>query len=212
MTCYTLVSCGSQERDATSPTSDIPKDVQIIDREIFPEVLAEAQVIESHGSVLRTMQPYYKDSLMNYYQGMYDKYGITQEDFYYSMKAYSKDPKEMDLIITEAIVFLKNKEAELGDVQPPQQNLSALSRQQIGDIVFETPLKQFMLDAESTMAGFIRDSLFHYLDSFPDIVTSKGYDMESVRFTFILNTNNSMMFNQLKEYLKNKEDKGNGVD
>lgn len=103
-------------------------------------------------------------------------------------------------------------ETELGDVKVTNQSLNALSRQQIGDIVYETPIKELMIAGDPIIAEYLRDTLFHYLDSFPNLVTDKGYDMESVRFTFVLNTSNKVMFNQLKDYLKNKVDKEVGID
>lgn len=205
-----IVSCEEEVDQDQRKTG--PNDVELIDQETFVKVLAESQIIESHATVLRIYQPYYKDSIDNYYKAMFEKYGISTESFYYSMREYSKDPYLMDAMLTQAIAQLKEMEADLGDVKMPNQNLNALSRQQIGDIVFETPIKDLMIGADPIISPYLRDTLFHYLDSFPEIVTSKGYSMESTRFTFILNTNNKMMFNQLKEYLKNKDKKMKGVD
>lgn len=199
-----LLSC---EEKPSEEKNTIPEGIEILDEATFVKVFAEAQIIESHISVLRIYQPYYKDSVNNYYQGLFDKYNTDQEIFYYSMQEYSKDPELMDTILTQAIVYLKELETGLGDVKVPNQTLNSLSRQQIGDIVSETPIKDLMLDADPALAELLRDSLFSYLDSFPNIVTSKGYNMESVRFTFVLNTNNKMMFNQLKTYLQNKDSK-----
>ncbi|MCB9197920.1 MAG: DUF4296 domain-containing protein [Flavobacteriales bacterium] len=212
ITLLSFFSCSNDSNDKDIESKKIPDGIVLIDQHELAEIMAEAQLIESHGTVLRTMQPYYKDSLMNYYEGLYQKYDITEDDFLYSIKEYSKSPKEMDLIINDALAILKQKEIDLGNVELPKQSLNALSRQQIGDIIYETPLKTMMIEADPILAEFIRDSLFHYLDSFPEIVTDKGYEMESVRFTFVLNTSNSMMFNQLKEYLKNKTDKSEGND
>lgn len=205
-----LVSC--EENQDPETISSVPEGVELIDQETFVKILAESQIIESHTTVLRVYQPYYKDSIDNYYKSLYEKYGVTNESFYYSMKEYSKDPYLMNNILTASIDLLKDMEKDLGDVSVPNQSLNALSRQQIGDIVFETPIKELMINATPMMADVIRDTLFHYLDSMPEIVTSKGYSMESVRFTFVLNTNNKVMFNQLKDYLKNKEDKISGED
>ncbi|CAG5079659.1 hypothetical protein CRYO30217_01003 [Parvicella tangerina] len=204
-----VLSC---QEETTAEVSSVPEDVELIDEPTFVKVFAEAQVIESHISVLRIYQPYFKDSVNHYYKALFEKYETTGEAFYYSMQEYAKNPGLMDSLITQAIVYLKEKEVALGDVKIPNHSLNSLSRQQIGDIVFETPIKNLMLDADPVLAELLRDSLFHYLDSFPEIVTDKGYDMESVRFTFVLNTNNKMMFNQLKTYLKNKDDKAQGVD
>ncbi len=132
---------------------------------------------------------------------------ITTEQFYYSLKEYSKDPVEMDQLVTEAINLLKDMEKELGDVQVPNQSLNSLSRQQIGDIVFETPISDQVIEGDPVLAGYLQDSLFIYLDSFPDLVTSQGYSMESVRFSFVMHTSSKMMFNQLQNYLKGKKEK-----
>lgn len=209
---WLLLLVGCEENQDPDITSSIPDGVELIDQETFVKILAESQIIESHTTVLRVYQPYYKDSIDNYYKSLYEKYGITTESFYYTMKEYSKDPYLMNTLLSASIDLLKKMENDLGDVNVPNQSLNALSRQQIGDIVFETPIKDLMINATPMMAEIMRDTLFHYLDSMPEIVTSKGYSMESVRFTFVLNTNNKVMFNQLKDYLKNKEDKISGND
>ncbi len=204
--------CSCEESSKQEEEDSTPVDVELIDQETFVKVFAEAQIIESHTTVLRIYQPYYKDSADNYYKALFDKYGVSSEQFYYSMQAYSKDPNLMNQLVNEAVILLKTMDQELGDVKIPNHSLNSISRQQLGDIIFETPINNLMLEAEPILAGFLRDSLFTYLDSFPNIVSEKGYNMESVRFTFILNTNNKMMFNQLKTYLQNKQDKSEGVD
>ena len=168
--------------------------------------MAEAQIIESHISVLRIYQPYYKDSVNNYYKGLFNKYNTTTESYYYSMQEYSKDPVLMNQMLSQAIDLLSKMEEELGDVKVTNQSLNALSRQQIGDIVFETPISDIMIESEPVLAEYLMDTLFHYLDSFPEVVTDKGYAMESARFSFVLNTSSTMMFNQLQTYLKSKNE------
>lgn len=199
-----LSSCEEIEETTESAT---PEHIELIDHETFVKVFAEAQLIESHIAVLRIYQPYYKDSVDHYFNGLFEKYQITTEQFYYSLKEYSKDPVEMDQLVTEAINLLKDMEKELGDVQVPNQSLNSLSRQQIGDIVFETPISDQVIEGDPVLAGYLQDSLFIYLDSFPDLVTSQGYSMESVRFSFVMHTSSKMMFNQLQNYLKGKKEK-----
>jgi hypothetical protein len=206
---FGLVSC----EDVPNETgSTVPDGVELMDEATFVKVVAEAQIIESHVSVLRIYQPYYKDSVNHYYKHLFEKYNTSSEGFFYTMQEYSKDPFLMDTILTQSINLLKEMEQELGEVTMPNQSLNALSRQQIGDIVYETPIKDLMIEGNPQLAGFIRDTLFHYLDSFPEVVTDKGYSMESARFTFVLNTNSKIMFNELQEYIKGKAEKEAGVD
>ena len=179
----------------------------MIEKETFVKVMAEAQIIESHISVLRIYQPYYKDSVNHYYKALFEKYNTSTESYYYSMQEYSKDPVGMHELLTQSIDLLKDMESGLGDVQVPNKSVNALSRQQIGDIVYETPISDLIINGEAIMAEYFIDSLFHYLDSFPEIVTDKGYSMESARFSFVLNTSNKMMFNQMQTYLTNKANK-----
>lgn len=204
---FFLVGCNESSTDKSNSY-----DGDLIEKEEFIKIFAEAQLIESHISILRVYQPYYKDSVDNYYQGLFDKYNVNSESFYYSLKEYTKDPEEMNEIVVSAIAHLKDEETKLGNVESTKPNLNALSRQQIGDIIYESPFKDMMIDGTPVIASIIRDSLFNYLDSFPDVVTKHGYSIESVRFTFVLNTNNSVMFNQLKEYVKNKVDKEKQID
>lgn len=201
-----MFSC--KEADNKHETS-VPEDIELIEKETFVKVMAEAQIIESHISVLRIYQPYYKDSVDHYYKALFEKYNTSAESYYYSMQEFSKNPVVMNDLITQSINLLKEMEAALGDVTVPDQSLNSLSRQQIGDIVYETPISDLLIEGDPILAEYLMDSLFHYLDSFPQIVTDKGYSIESARFSFVLNTSNKMMFNQLQTYLKSKKKKEN---
>ena len=191
---------GCEESSKAANTNVIPEDQ-------FVEILVECQLAEAQVNVLRALQPIYKDSILNYYAGIFEQHQITNEDFYYSLKEYSKDPQHLDSIYSRVILVLKEKEKLLGDIQLEPSTLNAISRQDLGDVLLETPIANMLMNDSNIQTMYIKDTLLRYLDSNKIIIESKGFNRESIEFTFVLNTSSKIMLNQLKDYLKGETNK-----
>jgi hypothetical protein len=194
-TLLAFVGCNEQKSDVNP---------NIIPKEKFVKILAECQLAEAQVNVLRILQPYYKDSILNYYAAIFESNDITSEAFYYSLKEYSRDPVQLDSIYAQSIVILQKKASEIGELEENAPTLNAISRQDLGDLIIETPIAKIMAEDSNYVVLYYKDTLMHFLDSNKIIYEAKGYNRESVEFTFVLNTSNRIMFNQLKEYIIGK--------
>jgi hypothetical protein len=188
-------SCSDKKQETTDST--------IIPQNKFTEILAECQLAESQMTVMRVLQPIYKDSILNYYAGIFKANNINSEDFYYSLKHYTKDPTLMDSIYSGILEILNNKSAELGPVELPKSNLNAISRKQLGDIIYQTPYSEIII--KDHLNGInIREDLMTYIDSNIYLIDSAKVDRDSFQFSLIINTSTKIMYNQLQDYLLSK--------
>jgi hypothetical protein len=190
----TSLLSGCSNSDEGNPSS------HIIPQDKFTEILAECQLAESQTTVTRVLQPIYKDSILNYYAGIFKTYEINSEDFYQSLKHYSKDPVLMDSIYSDVLAILKKKSDELGPIELPTNNLNAIARHQLGDILIQTPIAELVI-GDSMNVFAIRDSLMSYMDENMYLLDSVNVNRESFEFSFVINTSTKIMLNQLRDYL-----------
>lgn len=198
-----ISSCGTDSENDFGNENIIPQD-------IFTEILAECQLAESQLTVTRVLQPLYKDSIHNYYVGIFDAYDVTAKEFNISLKHYTKDPSNMDSIYSNVINILNEKSDILGDVEIPKNDLNAISRTQLGDILYKTPFAERILSDSTFKILKIRDSLMSYIDSNVYLLDSVNVNRASFEFSFIINTSSKIMSIQLKDYMlsiKNKSTK-----
>ena len=90
-----LLSCGQNERPEG-----------IMDREAFKAALLDAQLIEArmnHEMVLEQMEVM---PAQKYYEELFEKHGITDEQFNKTFRYYSKQPDELGAIYEEIIAEL----------------------------------------------------------------------------------------------------------
>ncbi len=194
---FILTSCQTNESEKAAYQNLIPQDK-------FTEILAECQLAESQVSVLRVEQPIFKDSILNYYSGIFNTYNVSSLDFFYSLQEYSKDQRNLDSIYSNVLVILNKKSTELGDVEIPKSNLNAISRQQLGDILFQTPISNFITTDFNKDVSYLKDTLMNYIDSNTILLEDAKVNRDSFEFTFIINTSTSIMYNQLRDYLVGK--------
>lgn len=194
---------------STEKVKEVPN---LIEQHQFAEILAECQLVESQGTVLRIEQPYYKDSLHNYYASVFEKYKITPDQFYESLQHYTKDPNLMQVIYSETLEILQSKIANFEDLEVPSKAIAPISNAVLAEIILDTPFYQSLLDDSLTLSPLLRDSIFNYLDSFPDIAKENTTNNASAQFTFGIHQKNSGMYEQLLKLIINNIDKKNGKD
>jgi hypothetical protein len=199
-----LFSNCSQDNTEESP--------DLIEQHQFAEILAECQLVESQGTVLRIEQPYFKDSLHNYYASVFEKYKITPDQFYESLQYYAKDPNLMQVIYSETLEILQSKIANFEDLEVPSKAIAPISNAVLAEIILDTPFYQRLLDDSLTLSPLLRDSIFNFLDSFPDIAKENTTNNASAQFTFGIHQKNSGMYEQLLKLIINNIDKKNGKD
>ncbi len=188
--------------------------IPIIPKYQLVSILTEIQLLESYGSLPSAKQPFVRDSLNQYYEGIFKKYEVTREDFYFSMKEYGKNPVIMSEIYDLVLEELRAKETEYSSVDITQSTpIIAFSIQQICDIIYHTPLADELLHSKDTIdLAIFRDSLFTYIDQNDSILNSYGVNVESFKYSFIINTTESILFEQLKAQLRAIDEKENQLN
>lgn len=196
-----LVGCSEKPEGDSGVNNIIPE-------KEFTEILAECQLAEAQLTVARVLQPIYKDSILNYYAGIFDTYNISTSQFKESLKFYTKDPIKMDTIYANVLQILQKKSDDLGPIEIPKNNLSAISRVQLGDIIHQTPFADSILLDSNYNTTQIRESLMAYIDSNLYLIDTVKINRPSFEFSFVINSSNKIMYNELQDYLltlKNKE-------
>lgn len=91
-----LAACGSKE--------DADKD--ILDREQFKEVLLQAQLIEARANHELVVEQFSKAPVAQYYKELFEKEGVTEEQFKATFDHYTSRPEELKAIYEEIITEL----------------------------------------------------------------------------------------------------------
>lgn len=85
-------------------------DVKLIERSVFIEILAEAQLIESTEQFVRDKNRNF--SAEKSYIFLFNKYKVSEEEFEYSLEFYSRNPEDLEKIYDEVIIKLTEKQSE----------------------------------------------------------------------------------------------------
>ena len=104
---FTLNSCNSDKKmEISIPKNIIEKDSFIVVMTDFRLVEASIRQMVAKGENSQKMTKYY-------YSFILKKHKITYEDFDYSLKFYSKDPKEMDEIYSKVVSNLNEMQSKV---------------------------------------------------------------------------------------------------
>jgi hypothetical protein len=178
-------------------------DVRIIPKDKLLKILTEIQLLESHATIPSIHQPTVKDSLDLYYNGIFLKYEVNRADFYYSMKEYAKNPNIMTEVYELMIEELKAKELLFENIDvTTEAPIMAFSIQQLSEIIYQTPLAEILRTEDTISIDSFRDSLFVFIDKNDSLLQSFGVNNNSFKYSFVINTTQSILFDQLKQQLK----------
>jgi hypothetical protein len=95
-TLVLLFACGQQE----------PMPEGLLDREKFTAVLLDAQLLEARRNHEMVVEHRQEVPIETYYQQVFEKHGITEEQFRATFDHYTKRPEELKAIYEEIIVEL----------------------------------------------------------------------------------------------------------
>lgn len=88
----------------------ISQDEKLIERDIFIDILVEAQLIESTEQFVRDKNRNF--SAEKSYIFIFNKYKVSEEEFEYSLEYYSRNPEDLERIYDEVIIKLTEKQSE----------------------------------------------------------------------------------------------------
>ncbi len=181
---------------------DSEQSIDVLSKDDFSKLLADIQLVESHGTVLRIEQPYYKDSLNHYFSEVFKNHNISSEDFYFSLKYYSAKPDLMAEIYNLSLTILQEKENQLEDELVISDPISPISKQQVGDVILETPFYTMMLEDSITVLPQFKDSLLQYFIHNEQVLFDMNTNLASFQFSFNMNTSKPLMYAQLRSYIQ----------
>lgn len=188
-----FVSCGGKQID------DRPEN--LIEKEVFTEMILEMQLIEAHLNEVRVDQSIIRDSANNYFQEVFEKHGTSFEDFSNTMDYYASQPEELQGIYDKVLDILSHMEVELIDVKMDQDAISPLGKKQMINLISHLRLAPIYIDS-SFNSEQTKDSLFRYIAANPSLFDSLPYNMESFQKSYIGLTFNNVRYLSFREEIK----------
>ena len=186
-----LFSCGGKTAE------EQPEN--LIQKEIFTEMILELQLIEAHLNEVRVDQSVIRDSANNFFQEIFEKHGTSFEYFNNTMNYYASQPEELQGIYDAVLESLSEMEVELVDVKMDQDAISPLGKKQIVDVISQLPIARIFKES-SYSSDQTKDSLFKYIAANISLFDSLPYNIESFQKSYI-----GLTFNQ-KRYLSFREE------
>jgi hypothetical protein len=170
----------------------------LIQKEIFTEMILELQLIEAHLNEVRVDQSVIRDSANNYFQEIFEKHGASFEGFHSTMSYYASQPEELQEIYDAVLESLSEMEVELVDVKMDQDAISPLGRKQIVDVISHLPIAQIFKE-KSYSSDQTKDSLFKYIGENIYLFDSLPYNIESFQKSYMGLTFNAKRYLVFRE-------------
>jgi hypothetical protein len=175
----------------------------ILTADKMSSIIADMQLVETFSVIPSSLQPFVRDSLDFYYQGVLNAHQTTHQQFYASLEFYSFYPDQLEAIYRNSILLLE-KELELyANVdENSQETIMAFSMQQVLLVLAETPFKDWLLSDEEINIGEFRDSVFQFIELNDSIILQQGINLSSFKYSYAINATQPVLFNQMREQLK----------
>ena len=170
----------------------------LIQKEIFTEMILELQLIEAHLNAVRVDQSVIRDSANNYFQEIFEKYGVSFEDFHSTINYYASQPEELQGIYDAVLESLSEMEVELVDVKMDQDAISPLGKKQIVNVISHLPIARIFKD-NSYSSDQTKDSLFKYIGANIYLFDSLPYNIESFQKSYMGLTFNAKRYLVFRE-------------
>lgn len=188
-----LSSCGGK-------TAEEQPD-NLIQKEIFTEMIREFQLIEAHLNQVRVDQSVIRDSANNYFQEIFEKHGTSHEDFNRTMNYYASQPEELQGIYEIVLESLSEMEVELVDIKMDQNAISPLGKKQIVDLISHLPIAR-VYSEPSYSSDQVKDSLFKYIAVNISLFDSLPFNIESFQKTYMGLTYNHKRHLSIREEVR----------
>lgn len=173
----------------------------LIQKEIFTEMILELQLIEAHLNQVRVNQSVIRDSANNYFQEIFKKHGTSYEDFNSTMNYYASQPKELQGIYDIVLESLSEMEVELVDIKMDQDAISPLGKKQIVDLISHLPIAR-VYSEPSYSSDQVKDSLFKYIAVNISLFDSLPFNIESFQKTYMGLTYNHKRHLSIREEVR----------
>tara|TARA_R110002050_G_scaffold221441_1_gene357330 strand:- start:128980 stop:129375 length:396 start_codon:yes stop_codon:yes gene_type:complete len=99
-----LTSCGQEE---TKPAPD-----NLIDKQVMTEILADISKVEARFQRRLSVRGSNNDKMLSHnYEVVFEKYGVTMDQFKSSFEYYEQSPLEMQIMFDSVLVHLTEEQA-----------------------------------------------------------------------------------------------------
>jgi hypothetical protein len=179
------------------------KNDYLLPPEEMSAIIADLQMVETFSVIPSTMQPFVRDSIDLYSQGVFISHNTKHQVFYHSLKHYSAYPDQLEAIYNQAKVILQSELEKYHSIdETAQETIMAFSMQQIVVILSDTPFKDWLLSETEIDINQFRDSVFTYIEKNDSIILEQGINLSSFKYSYIINATQPVLFNQMREQLK----------
>lgn len=107
---FSLLAC-NRTLSTDAEVAQVPEN--LLSQEVFTNLYYDSQLTEAAVRIEISKGTNTKEISRYLYEQLFEKYGITEEDFKANIRYYASDPALMQEIQTEVVNRLTKKEAEL---------------------------------------------------------------------------------------------------
>ena len=183
---------------------------KVLSVEKFTKLMTDIQLLEGHLNTNRVSQVFIMDSSKNYYKEVFNRHGLSFEDYKENLKYYTAHPKILAEVYKKVEEHLVIQERLYKDVLIDQPAISPINRTQLLKIIASDPtLVEFVLDT-SYKYSLIRDSLFTFYSD--TLLKEYNTNVLSFQQSFNVSTHTKPLFRVFRTELKNKLEKIKGID
>ncbi|MFN3917900.1 MAG: DUF4296 domain-containing protein [Flavobacteriales bacterium] len=188
-----LISCSySGEKNLSVPS---------ISEENFIEILVDVNLLESHLGFLRIDPEFAIDSAKIYYAYIFEKHGVTQQEYEDNLKIYTDDPVHFQTMQQLVLEKLHKMDAEFTDVEYSPEKFSALGLPDLVYILIDLKTESIVLNNSLTPIQ-VRDSLLNFVKDKENILEQDNTNFYQFKNTLNNWVTNTLRFNQLKNALE----------
>ena len=192
LSLFLFVSC-SEEKEV------IPD--HIIQPNKMSDVLLDVQLMKSHLSQERIIDPYILDSVNAFYNAVYQRYDITKADFDSSLSYYSNHIIMLDSIYDKVFADLKKMELELKNVKYNAPNIKYLTREKLISTLQTLRFSDYLLQDSITFIS-ARDSLNGFIKHHISELDTLKIMPVQLKNSFAVYANSNKRMEQLKRDLR----------
>jgi hypothetical protein len=151
-------------------------------------IIADLQLVETFSVIPSTQQPFVRDSLDFYCQGVLIAHQTNHTIFYHSLEYYSGFPTQLEAIYRKAIQILQQELTTYSAVdENSQEAIMAFSMQQIIQVLSETPFKEWLISEAVIDVNVFRDSVFNFIEQNDSIILQQGINLSSFKYSYVIN-------------------------
>lgn len=180
----------------------------IIVADKFEEVLLDMSLIEGHVNAVRINQAMVKDSISYFYNEIFNKHNITQDEFESTLDFYASEPILLKEIYEKVLETLSAQEAALAEVQIEQKVITPIGKHMLADIIVEAELHPLFLNDTADL-NQIRDSIFKFMIFNDSVLEKNNINLESFQQSFNNITHKIPMYVSLKNDISERVNKLN---